>query len=335
MSVGLQRGRHRIGRAPQPGGRPRSSPVTDTGRVGGTDPSCTAIAATPPAPSSPLPAPSGSPAAAIGELTVYAAASLKGAFEAFAPAYTAETGLSPVYSFDASSALRTQIEQAAPADVFASADVANVQALVAAGLAHDPIAFACNQLTIIVPAGNPAGITSAADLGKPGVKVIAAGPDVPITKYATQLVANLGIAEAYAANVATEEDNVAAVRAKVEAGEGDVAVVYVTDALASGDRVAADPGPRRGQRARDVRGCGRDRQRPAGRVGRVPRLPHRTGGPGRSRRLRLPAGARALRPASVDPCPAGPWRPGAPVRSRWAHQAGRANGVLGREAYTR
>ena len=200
-------------------------------------PLCTAIAATPPAPSSPMPAPSGSPAAAIGELTVYAAASLKGAFEAFAPAYIAETGLTPVYSFDASSALRAQIEQAAPADVFASADVANVQKLLDAGLARDPVAFACNQLTIIVPADNPAGIASAADLGKPGVKVIAAGPDVPITRYATQLVANLGIADAYAANVVTEEDNVAAVRAKIEAGEGDVGIVYVTDAIASGDKV--------------------------------------------------------------------------------------------------
>jgi molybdate transport system substrate-binding protein len=66
------------------------------------------------------------------------------------------------------------------------------------------------------------------------VKVIAAGPDVPITRYATQLVTNLGIADAYAANVVSEEDNVAAVRAKIEAGEGDAGIVYVTDAIASG-----------------------------------------------------------------------------------------------------
>jgi molybdate transport system substrate-binding protein len=210
-----------------------SAPSAPTAAI----PLCTAIAATPPAPSSPVPTPSGSPAAASGELTVYAAASLKGAFEAFAPAYVAGTGLTPLYSFDASSSLRAQIEQAAPADVFASADVANVQELLDAGLARDAVAFACNQLTIIVPADNPAGITSAADLGRPGVKVIAAGPDVPITRYATQLVANLGIAEAYAANVVTEEDNVAAVRAKIEAGEGDAGIVYVTDAIASGDGV--------------------------------------------------------------------------------------------------
>jgi molybdate transport system substrate-binding protein len=148
-----------------------------------------------------------------------------------------------VYSFDASSALRTQIEQGAPADVFASADTTNVQTLVGEGLAENPVVFTCNQLTIIVPTDNPAGITSAADLGKPGVKVIAAGPDVPITKYATKLVANLGITDGYNANVVSQEDNVAAVRAKIEAGEGDAAIVYVTDALASGAKVQQIPVP--------------------------------------------------------------------------------------------
>jgi molybdate transport system substrate-binding protein len=180
---------------------------------------------------------SGSPSAGAGELTVFAAASLKGVFESIVPTVVGETGITPVYSFDSSSALRTQIEQGAPADVFASADTSSVQTLVGEGLARDAIVFACNQLTIIVPADNPAGIVSAADLGKPGVKVIAAGPDVPITNYATQLVAKLGIADAYTANVASREDNVAAVRAKIEMGEGDAAIVYVTDAVASGDKV--------------------------------------------------------------------------------------------------
>ena len=168
---------------------------------------------------------------------MFAAASLKNAFETFAPAFTAASGLAVVSSFDASSALRAQVEEGAPADVFASADVANVQKLLDAGLAQDPVAFACNQLTIIVPAGNPAGITSAADLGRAGVKVIAAGEEVPITKYAVQVVENLGITDAYVANVVSEEDNVAAVRAKIEAGEGDAGIVYVTDAIASGAKV--------------------------------------------------------------------------------------------------
>jgi molybdate transport system substrate-binding protein len=207
-----------------------------------TIPTCTAVADAPP-PAGMPDALTGSPAPITGELTVFAAASLRNAFEAFAPAFTAESGLSLAHSFDASSALRAQIEEAAPADVFASADVANVQRLLDAGLAQDPVAFACNQLTIIVPAGNPAGITSAADLARPGVIVIAAGPDVPITRYATEVVANLGIADGYAANVASEEDNVAAVRARIEAGEGDAGIVYVTDAIASGDTVEQIPVP--------------------------------------------------------------------------------------------
>lgn len=200
-------------------------------------PTCTAVAEVPATATTPVMALSGSPASVTGELTVFAAASLKNAFETFAPAFTAASGLAVVSSFDASSALRAQVEEGAPADVFASADVANVQKLLDAGLAQDPVAFACNQLTIIVPAGNPAGITSAADLGRAGVKVIAAGEEVPITKYAVQVVENLGITDAYVANVVSEEDNVAAVRAKIEAGEGDAGIVYVTDAIASGAKV--------------------------------------------------------------------------------------------------
>jgi len=202
-------------------------------------PRCTSVATTPagaPPPAMASPAAVASPAAATGELTVFGAASLRGAFEALAPAYQAVSGLAPTYSFDASSALRAQIEQGAPADVFASADTTNVVTLVGEGLATDPLVFACNQLTVIVPAGNPAGITSAADLGRPGVRVVAAGDDVPITKYALQLVQNLGIADAYTANVVSREDNVAAVRSKIELGEGDAAIVYVTDAIASGDK---------------------------------------------------------------------------------------------------
>jgi molybdate transport system substrate-binding protein len=172
------------------------------------------------------------------ELTVFAAASLRAAFESFLPAVHVATGVTAVYAFDASSALRAQIEQGAPADVFASADTTNVVTLLEAGLAREPVVFACNQLTIIVPPGNPAGIATAVDLGRVGLKVIAAGDEVPITRYATQLVERLGISDAYTANIASREDNVAAVRARIELGEGDAAIVYVTDAITSGDKVA-------------------------------------------------------------------------------------------------
>jgi molybdate transport system substrate-binding protein len=209
-------------------------------------PTCAAIAEVPAlAIASPAMAVSAgaSGAAPRGELTVFGAASLRSAFEAFAPTYRAASGLGLVFSFDASSALRTQIEQGAPADVFASADTTNVVSLLEQGLATDPVVFACNQLAIIVPAGNPAGITSAADLGRAGVKVVAAGDEVPITSYATQLVANLGIADAYTANIVSREDNVAAVRSRIELGEGDAAVVYLTDALMSGEAVDQVPVP--------------------------------------------------------------------------------------------
>jgi molybdate transport system substrate-binding protein len=93
-----------------------------------------------------------------------------------------------------------------------------------------------------VPAGNPGGLATPADLAKAGVKVIAVGDEVPITKYATLLVANLarvpgypaGFEAAYAGNVASKEDTVKAVVAKIELGEGDAGIVYVTDATASG-----------------------------------------------------------------------------------------------------
>ena len=177
------------------------------------------------------------------ELTVYGAASLKGALEKAKTAYqTANPGTTLTISTDSSSALETQIEQGAPADVFLSADTTNPKKLIDMGLADgDPVTFAGNKLTVIVPADNPAGIKTPADLAKAGIKVIAAGDEVPITKYATQLVDNLAkeagypadFAAAYTANIASKEDNVKAVVAKIELGEGDAGIVYVTDAKAS------------------------------------------------------------------------------------------------------
>ena len=203
-----------------------------------------------PAPSAPPSASvSAAPSAAAGSpvapggLTIYAAASLKGALDKAKTAWeVAYPGSKLTISTDASSALETQIEQGAPADVFLSADTTNPKKLVDTGLAAGAaVTFAGNKLTIIVPTANPAGIRTPADLARQGVKVIAAGDAVPITKYATQLVANLAkeagypadFAGAYAANIASKEDNVKAVVAKVELGEGDAGIVYVTDARAS------------------------------------------------------------------------------------------------------
>ena len=183
------------------------------------------------------------PTAAAAKLTIFGAASLKGALEEAKTAYQAAyPGTTITISTDSSSALETQIEQGAPADVFLSADPTNPKKLIDRGLsAGAAVTFARNELTVIVPTANPAGIASPKDLARAGVKVIAAGDDVPITTYAKQLVDNLtkesgypsDFAAAYAANVATKEDNVKAVVAKIELGEGDAGIVYVTDAKAS------------------------------------------------------------------------------------------------------
>lgn len=181
--------------------------------------------------------------AAPAALTIYGAASLKGALEQLKAAYEgSHPGSTLTISTDSSAALETQIEQGAPADIFLSADVTNPKKLVDKGLADgDAVAFAGNLLTIVVPADNPGALTTAADLATSGVKVIAAGDDVPITKYAKQVVGLLAkisgypanFAAAYDANVVTKEDNVKAVIAKIELGEGDAGIVYVTDAKAS------------------------------------------------------------------------------------------------------
>jgi len=186
-----------------------------------------------------------SPSATVeaAPLTIYGAASLKAALDQVKTAWeTAHPGSTLTISTDSSAALETQIEQGAPADVFLSADTANPKKLTDKVLADGPaVSFAGNVLTVIVPTANPAGIATPADLAKSGVKVIAAGDDVPITKYANEVVANLaklsgypaGFAAAYAANVASKEDNVKVVVAKIELGEGDAGVVYATDAKAS------------------------------------------------------------------------------------------------------
>ncbi len=195
-------------------------------------------------PSVAVPSAAASPAPALsGSLTIYGASSLKAAItQAEATFMSAYPGLTITISTDSSSTLETQIEQGAPADVFLSADTTDPGKLVTKGLATGaPVKFAGNLLTVIVPTANPAGITSPADLAKAGVKVIGAGETVPITKYATMLVANLareagypsGFVAAYNANVVSKEDNVAAVVSKIVLGEGDATIVYVTDAKTS------------------------------------------------------------------------------------------------------
>lgn len=201
------------------------------------------VAATPPADTSP--AVSGP--AVTGKVTVYAASSLTDAFRAIAASFQqAHPGTTVEFNFGASSALAAQLEQAAPADVFASADAATMQRAVDRALIDgSPVTFARNLPVVVVPADNRAGIATPKDLAKAGVKIVLAGPEVPIGNYARQIIDRLAADPAYGAafreatlkNIVSNEANVRAILTKVELGEADAGVVYRTDALASGARV--------------------------------------------------------------------------------------------------
>lgn len=197
------------------------------------------------------------PAAQATTVTVFAAASLKTAMQAAIAAYAPSAAAVQVeLATDSSAALRARIEQGAPADLFLSADTANAQALVDSGAAGGPVVpFAGNALALVVPIGNPAAIVSPADLARPGVRVMAAGNAVPITRYATRLIERLAslpgyprdFVARYGANVASREDNVAALVTKVGLGEGDAGIAYATDALVAATSVTSVPLPSEAQ----------------------------------------------------------------------------------------
>jgi molybdate transport system substrate-binding protein len=177
-------------------------------------------------------------------LYVFAAASLTDAFTELGKNFeTTNPGVKVSFNFAGSQALRTQIEEGAPADVFASANKTEMDALVtSAHVAKDsPKNFLSNQLVVILPADNPAGLEKLEDLARPGVKIVLAAEEVPAGKYARQLLENLngkfgdGYQEKVLANVVSNEDNVRQVTAKVQLGEADAGIVYASDAIASPD----------------------------------------------------------------------------------------------------
>jgi molybdate transport system substrate-binding protein len=175
------------------------------------------------------------------ELIVFAAASLAEAFTDLGQAFEdSHPGVGVVFNFAGSQALRTQIEEGAIADVFASASPGELERLVATGdVAPDAgHGFARNRLIVILPQDNPAWIAALGDLARPGVKIVLAAEEVPAGRYARQALINLnaawgpGYAEAVLANVVSNEENVKQVVAKVSLGEADAGIVYATDALA-------------------------------------------------------------------------------------------------------
>lgn len=181
------------------------------------------------------PAATPAPAAPVtGKLEVFAAASLTEALtRAKATLDTADPGLTLDYNFAGSNTLVTQIQQGAPADVFASADRANMQRLVAAGLVETPVSFARNKLEIAVAPGNPKHITGLSDLAKPGVSVVLEAQGVPAGDYTRSVLA----AQHITVHPRSLETDVKSALAKVTSGEADATVVYVTDIAASGGSV--------------------------------------------------------------------------------------------------
>jgi molybdate transport system substrate-binding protein len=170
-----------------------------------------------------------------GNINVFAAASLTEAFNQIGKDFqTANPGAKVVFNYAGSSTLATQINQGAPADVFASAAPANMKTVTDAGNGSGtPVTFVKNQLVIAVPKGNPKGIQSLADLAKPGVKVALCDDPVPCGAAAKKALtaANVSITPV------TKETDVKAALSKVKLGEVDAALVYRTDAKSSASDV--------------------------------------------------------------------------------------------------
>jgi molybdate transport system substrate-binding protein len=157
-----------------------------------------------------------------GRLNVFAAASLTEVFPLI--------DKRPKYQFAGSDQLAFQIQQRAPADVYAAASPKYPEQLYQQGLVQKPIQFATNTLVLIVPKSNPAGIHSVLDLTKPEVKVVIGDPGVPVGSYTRTVLNNLGISAAVMKNVVSQETDVKGIVGKVVLGQADAGFVYVTDA---------------------------------------------------------------------------------------------------------
>jgi molybdate transport system substrate-binding protein len=161
-----------------------------------------------------------------GSITVFAAASLKESFTAIGKAFeAANPGTKVTFSFGASSTLAQQIIQGAPADVFASAAAKNMQQVVDAKVAGTFSDFAKNVLEIAVPPDNPGKVAALADLARPGVKVALCQPQVPCGALAQKVLGNAKVT----VTPVTLEQDVKSTLTKVQLGEADAALVYVTD----------------------------------------------------------------------------------------------------------
>lgn len=160
---------------------------------------------------------------------MFAAASLTKVFPRIAPHAR--------YTFGGSGALATEIEQGAPADVFAAASPKQPAELRARKLVDKPVQFATNTLVLIVPRGNPAHIASVNDITRPGVKLVICNAAVPCGDYARNAFANLGITQVAMRNVVSQTTDVTQTVAEVALGQADAGFVYITDAKAATGKV--------------------------------------------------------------------------------------------------
>ncbi|MCC7362103.1 MAG: molybdate ABC transporter substrate-binding protein [Anaerolineales bacterium] len=194
-----------------------------------------------------VPTPTATPAP-TGDLTVFAAASLTEAFTELGKQFeAAHPGSTVIFNFAGSNSLAQQIGQAGPADVFASANGAQLLVAIGTGriVSGTQQTFVRNRLVVIYPNDNPGGVSALPDLAQPGLKVVLAAAEVPVGQYsldfldkaAADAAFDPGFKEAVLANVVSYEDNVRAVLTKVALGEADAGIVYSSDV--TGDGAAA------------------------------------------------------------------------------------------------
>lgn len=171
-----------------------------------------------------------------GEVTVFAAASLQDAFEELAASFQdAHPGARIAFDFQGSQDLVTALDGGSPADVLATANNSTMTDAANKGLVGEQTEFATNVLTLIVPAGNPAGVTGINDGSLDGADLVVCAPEVPCGEATQKLAAELGVT----LNPVSEEQKVTDVRGKVESGEAQAGIVYTTDAAQAGDKVEA------------------------------------------------------------------------------------------------
>lgn len=177
-------------------------------------------------------------------LTIFAASSLTDAFLEIGKAFeSSHSDVTIAFNFAGSQTLRTQIEEGAPASVFATASGKEMDRLVTGKFvtAGTPQVFLTNKPIVILPANNPAGLEKLEDLARPGIKLVLAAADVPVGNYARQALDRMNdsfgtdFKDKVLANVVSNEDNVKQVVAKIQLGEADAGIVYLSDSLSAPD----------------------------------------------------------------------------------------------------